>query len=119
MASTFIKGASANLESLLATVQRLIRDGLLSEEVAEKFFEKPYTIPAMIGVLKETKKDAWVTQFLLSSFDAIMEKFELLTGEWSARNTAVLPQIVALLGRLHEKGKISWILASFMNFPIV
>ena len=62
----------------------------------------------MIGVLEETKKGAGVTQYLPSSVDEMMDKLTLLSGELSAGNTAVLPQIVALLGRLHQKQQISY-----------
>ena len=67
--------------------------------------EKPYTFPQMIGVLKETKKG--VTQYLPSSSEEMSDKLSLLIGELSAGNTAVLPQIVAFLGRLHQKQQIS------------
>ena len=100
--------ADSDLESLPEILQQLKKEELISNEVAEKLLEKPYTFPQMIGVLKETKKGAAVTQYLSSSPDEMLEKLSLLTGELSAGNTAVLPQIVALLGRLHQKQQISY-----------
>ena len=62
----------------------------------------------MIGVLKNTMKGDGVTQYLPSSVEEMMEKLALLYGELSAGNTTVLPQIVALLGKFHQKGEISY-----------
>ena len=95
-------------ENLPETVQQLKREELISKEAAEKLLEKPYTFPEMMEVLKDTKKGAGVTQYLPSSSEEMLEKLELLTGELSAGNSAVLPQIVALLGRLDQKGEISY-----------
>ena len=95
-------------DNLPETIQQLKREELISKEVAEKLLEKSYTFPEMIEVLKDTKKGAGVTQYLPSSPEEVLEKIALLTGELSAGNIAVLPQIVALLGRLHQKGEISY-----------
>ena len=62
----------------------------------------------MIGVMKETKSGAEIRQYLPSSPEKMMEKLALLTGELSAGNTAVLPQIVAMLARLYQKSPISY-----------
>ena len=95
-------------ENLPETSHQLKREELISKEVAEKLLEKPYTFPEMMEVLKDTKKGAGVTQYLPSSSEEMLEKLKLLTGELSAGNTAVLPQIVTLLGRLHEKDEMSY-----------
>ena len=85
------------------------REELIGEKLATELLEKPYTYTEMIRVLKESrKKGSEVTQYLPSSFVGMMEKLELLMGELSAGNTAVLPQMVALLGRLRLKGEISY-----------
>ena len=98
----------SDAENLPETVQQLEREELISKEVAEKLLEKPYTFPEMVAVLKDTKKGAGVTQYVPSSVDEMMDKLALLCGEMSAGNTAVLPQIVALLGRLHKRGEIPY-----------
>ena len=98
----------SDAENLPETVQQLEREGLISKEVAEKLLEKPYTFPEMVAVLKDTKKGAGVTQYVPSSVDEMLDKLALLCGEMSAGNTAVLPQIVALLRRLHQKQQISY-----------
>ena len=54
------------------------------------------------------EKGAGVTQYLTSSPEEIMEKLALLCGELSAGNSTVLPQIVALLGKLHQEDEISY-----------
>ena len=59
-------------------------------------------------MFRETKKGAAVTQYLPSSPEEMFDKVALLCGELSAGNTALLPQIVALLGRLHQKGENSY-----------
>ena len=94
--------------SLPETVQQLKLEELISKEVAEKLLEKPYTFPEIVGVLKDTMKGAGVTQYLPSSVDEMLEKLSLLSGELSAGNIAVLPQIIALLGRLNKRGEISY-----------
>ena len=95
-------------DNLPETILQLQREELISKEVAEKLLEKSYTFPEMIEVLKDTKKGAGVTQYLPSNPEEMLEKLAFLTGELSAGNTAVLSQIVALLGRLHQKGEISY-----------
>ena len=81
---------------------------MITQEVVERLLEKPYTFPEMIGVLKETKEGTGVTQYLPSSPEEMTEKLALLTGKLSAGNTAVLPQIVVLFTRLHQKSEISY-----------
>ena len=98
----------SDAENLPETVQQLEREGLISKEVVEKLLEKPYTFPEMVAVLKDTKKGAGVTQYLPSSIEGLMEKLPLLLGELDAGNTTVLPQIVALFGKLFKKHQISY-----------
>ena len=47
-----------------------------------------------------------VTQYLLSSVKEMKEKLALLSGELTAGNNTVLPQIVSLIGKLYLKGEI-------------
>ena len=98
----------ADAENLSETVQQLKREELIGKELAEKLLEEPYTFPEMMKVMKDTKTGAGVTQYLPSSLDEMMDKLALLCGELSAGNTAVLPQIVELLDRLHQKQQISY-----------
>jgi hypothetical protein len=98
----------SDAENLPETVQQLEREGLISKEVVEKLLEKPYTFPEIFAVLKDTKKGAGVTQYLPSSIEGLMEKLPLLLGELDAGNTTVLPQIVALFGKLFKKHQISY-----------
>ena len=71
------------MESLPEILQLLKQEELISQDVVEKLLEKPYTFPQMIRVLKETKKSAAVTQYLLSSPEEMLGKLSLLTGELS------------------------------------
>ena len=98
----------ADAEKLPEVVQQLKREELISQDVVEKLLEKAYTFPEMIGVLKDTMKGAGVTQYLPSTPEEMLDKLALLCGELSAGNTTVLPQIVSLLGRFHQKGEISY-----------
>ena len=54
------------------------------------------------------KKGSGVTQYLPSCPEKMLDKLALLYGELSAGNSAVIPQIVAFLGKLHQKCEISY-----------
>ena len=64
----------SDLVSLPETVQQLKQEELITQEVAEKLLEKPYTFPQMIGVMKDIKTGSCVTQYLPSSTEEMMEK---------------------------------------------
>ena len=95
-------------EELPYVLQRMKQEELISQEVVEKLLEKPHSLLEMIETLKETKSGAGVTQYLPSSSEEMLEKLAILIGEFSSGNSTVLPQIVALLGRLHQKREISY-----------
>ena len=99
----------SDLTSLPDILQQLEREKLSSREVKEKLQEKPYTFPQMVDVMKDTvKTGSGVTQYLPSCPHEMMDKLGLLYGELTAGNRTVIPQIVALLGRLHQKGQLSY-----------
>ena len=99
----------SDLTSLPDILQQLEREKLISKEVKEKLLEKPYTFLQMVDVVKDTDKTgSGVTQYLPSSLHEMWEKLELLYGELKAGNRAVIPQIVALVGKLHQKGQLSY-----------
>ena len=102
-----LKGS--DLTSLPNILQQLEREKLISKEVKERLQEKPYTFPQMVDVMKDTvKTGSGVTQYLPSSPYEMMDKLGLLYGELMAGNRAVIPQIVALVGKLHQKGQLSY-----------
>ena len=99
----------SDLASLPDILQQLEREKLISREVKEKLQEKPYTFPQMVDVMKDTvKTGSGVTQYLPSCPHEMMDKLGLLYGELSAGNSAVIPQIVELVGKLHQKGQLSY-----------
>ena len=102
-----LKGS--DLTSLPDILQQLEQEGLISKEVKEKLLEKPYTFLQMVDVVKDTDKTgSGVTQYLPSCPEEILDKLALLYGELSAGNSTVIPQIVALVGKLHQKGQLSY-----------
>ena len=99
----------SELQSLPNILQQLEREKLISKEVKEKLLEKPYTFLQMVDVVKDTDKTgSGVTQYLPSSLHEMMDKLGLLYGELVAGNRTVIPQIVSLIGKLHQKGQISY-----------
>ena len=99
----------SDLTSLPDILQQLEREKLISKEVKEKLLEKPYTFLQMVDVVKDTDKTgSGVTQYLPSSLPEMWEKLDLLYGELKAGNSAVIPQIVSLVGKLHQKGQLSY-----------
>ena len=62
----------------------------------------------MDGKLNETKKGDGVIHYLPSTVKEMKEKLALLCGELVAGNSTVLPLIASLIGKLHEKGDISY-----------
>ena len=63
----------------------------------------------MVDVVKDIDKTgSGVTQYLPSSLHEMMDKLGLLYGELVAGNRTVIPQIVSLVGKLHQKGQISY-----------
>ena len=113
-----LKGS--DLASLPDILQQLEREKLISKEVKEKLLEKPYTFPQMVDVMKDTvKTGSGVTQYLPScphemmdklpsSVDEMMDKLAWLYGTLKAGNRGVIPEIVALVGKLHQKGQLSY-----------
>ena len=86
------------------TVQQLEREDLIDKELKEKLLEKPYKFSRKNEVMKKPiEKGSGLTQYLPGSLPEMMEKLELLMGEFSAGNTTVLTQIIAALTWLHNK----------------
>ena len=66
-------------------------------------------IQFLIQIYKDIDKTgSGVTDYLPSCPHEMMDKLGLLYGELTAGNRAVIPQIVALLGKLHQKGQLSY-----------
>ena len=88
----------------------MLRDGLIDGEIEEKLLEKPFTPLELIEILKSlpTKTGAGVTQYLPGTVHGLIEKLTVLIGEYSAGNTTVLPQIEAVLRKLHQKQEICY-----------
>ena len=82
---------------------------MISKEVKEKLLEKPYTFSQMVDVMKDTAKTgSGVRDYLPSCPHEMMDKLGLLYGELVAGNRTVIPQINALIGKLHQKGQLSY-----------